>query len=80
MAGHRDYNKSKKEKLGRAGSGDPRPGPSLHENPDHLKFTPNQVIQRRTWTCYVKKYRAKHSATLVKSISCNKQLPHAQKS
>ena len=31
MAGHRDYNKSKKRKLGGAGSGDPQPGPSLHQ-------------------------------------------------
>ena len=40
----------------------------------------NQVIQCKIWTCYVKKYRAKHSVTLIKSTSCNKWLPCVQKS
>ena len=39
MAGHRDYNKSKGGKLGRAGIGRSTAGPSLHQKPDHLKFT-----------------------------------------
>ena len=38
MAGHQNYNNSKKEKLSRARLGDPWPGPSLLQKPDHSKF------------------------------------------
>ena len=58
MAGHRDYNRSKKEKLGRAGSGDPWPSPSLHQKSDHLKFTAKSS------------YTAQDLDLLRKEISC----------
>ena len=51
----------------------------LAEELEKTKTEYEQALASKIWTCYIKRYRAKHSATLIKSTSCSKQLPCTKK-